>query len=58
MQNEIARVRNTFLYGEREGSGMKIVLIVAGAVTGALLIMVLLAGIAVSRAGECMRGTE
>ncbi len=37
---------------------MKIVLIVAGAVTGALLIMVLLAGIAVSRAGECMRGTE
>ena len=37
---------------------MKIVLIVAGAVTGAPLIMVLLAGIAVSRAGECMETTE
>ena len=58
LQYEIARVQNALLYGEREGSGMKIVLIVAGAVTGALLIMVLLAGIAVSRAGECMETTE
>lgn len=37
---------------------MKIMLIVAGAGTGALVIMVLPAGTAVSRVGECMRGTE
>ena len=37
---------------------MKILLIVVGAVTGALLIMVLLAGIAAARAGECMRVIE
>lgn len=34
---------------------MRIVLIVAGAVTGALLLMVLLTGVAVARAGECMK---
>ena len=37
---------------------MKIVLIVAGAVTGALLIMVMLAGFAFIRAWECMETTE
>lgn len=51
-------MQNALLYGEREGAGMKIMLIVAGAVTGTLVIIVLLARIAVSRAGECMRGTE
>lgn len=34
---------------------MKIVLIVVGAVTGALLIIFLLTGVAVARAGECMK---
>lgn len=34
---------------------MKIVFNVVGTVTGALFIMFLLAGIAVVRAGECMR---
>ena len=58
LQYEIARVQNALLYGEREGSEMKIMLIVAGAGTGALVIMVLPAGTAVSRVGECMRGTE
>ncbi|MCM1064535.1 MAG: hypothetical protein NC420_08710 [Eubacterium sp.] len=33
---------------------MKIMLIMAGAVTGALLVMVLVAGIAAARAGRCM----
>ena len=37
---------------------MKIVLIVAGTVTGALLIMFLLAGVVVARAGECMNAME
>lgn len=37
---------------------MKITLIVAGAVTGALIVMVLLAGIAIARAGECMKAME
>lgn len=37
---------------------MKIVLIVAGAVTGTLLIMFLLAGVAVARAGECLKAME
>ena len=37
---------------------MKIVLIVAGAVTGALLIIFLLTGVAVTRAGECMKAME
>lgn len=37
---------------------MKIMLIVAGAVTGALPIMFLLAGVAVARVGECMKAME
>ena len=37
---------------------MKIVLIVAGAVTGALLIIFLLTGVAVARAGKCMKAME
>ena len=37
---------------------MKIVLIVAGAVTGALLIIFLLTGVAVARAGECLEVIE
>ncbi len=37
---------------------MKIVLIVAGAVTGAPLVVFLLAGAAFARAGECMRAME
>lgn len=37
---------------------MKTVLIVAGAVTGALFVMVLLAGVAAVRAGECMKAME
>lgn len=37
---------------------MKIVLIVAGAVTGALLIIFLLTRVAVAKAGECMKAME
>lgn len=37
---------------------MKIVLIVAGPVTRALLSMFLLAGVAVTRAGECIKVIE
>lgn len=37
---------------------MKIMLIMAGAVTGALLTVLLLAGAAFVRAGECMRAME
>jgi len=37
---------------------MKITLIVAGAVTGTLIVVYLLAGIAAARAGECMKAME
>lgn len=37
---------------------MKVVLIVAGTVTGALLFIFLLVGVAVARAGECMKAME
>ncbi len=37
---------------------MKITLIVAGAVTGALIVVYLLAGVAAARAGACMKAME